>query len=55
MVGFQIAEGNLHMFQSPGAEIQDYQDSDYGLGTNYVDKLKEFPELGKGERTPLDL
>ncbi len=43
------------MFQSSGAVIEDYQEIDYGLGTNYIDKLPEYPELGKGERTPFDL
>ena len=55
IVDFQIVEGNLHMLQSPGAEIEGYKDIDYGLGTNYIDKLPEYPELGKGVRTLFDL
>lgn len=52
---FQIIDKDLFMLQSPGAQIKDYQEIDYGLGTNYVDKLLKFPELNKGERTPFDL
>jgi cytochrome c peroxidase len=53
--GSQIATSYLHMLQSPGATIKDYEDSDYGLGSNYVDNLIQFPELDKGARTPFDL
>ncbi len=53
--GSQIASNYLHMLQSPAATIKDYEDSDYGLGNNYVDNLITYPELGKGERTPFDL
>ncbi|MCH7524140.1 MAG: cytochrome C [Bacteroidetes bacterium] len=55
VVGFQIADRNLFMLQSPGAIIEDYKESDYGLGDNYIDKLLKFPDLKKGERTPFDL
>ena len=36
-LGFQIADQNLHMLQSPGAKIDDYEKSDYGLGSNYIE------------------
>ncbi len=54
-VGFQIADNSLHLLQSPGAKIENYQKSDYGLNSNYVDSLKPFPDLKKGERSPFDL
>ncbi len=54
-VGFQIGKQNLHMLQSPGASIPNYQVSDYGLGTNYVDSLLNYPDLKKGERSPFEL
>jgi len=54
-LSFQIIDKDLFMLQSRGAEIEDYKDIDYGLGSEYVDKLMEFPELDKGERTPFDL
>ncbi len=55
VVGFQIANQSLHMFQSPGARIIDYEESDYGLGSGYIDSLKPYPDLKKGERTPFEL
>ena len=55
VVGFQIANQGLHMFQSPGARIIDYEESDYGLGSAYVDSLKPYPDLKKGERSPFEL
>lgn len=54
-VGFQIADSKLHMLQSPAARIADYRPSDYGLGDNYVDSLKTYPNLKKGERNPFNL
>ncbi len=54
-VGFQLADRNLHMLQSPGAKISDYIAYDYGLGSSYVDSLMPYPELKKGERSPLEL
>jgi len=30
IVAFQLADGRLHMLQSPGASVPDYQESDYG-------------------------
>lgn len=54
-VGFQISDGTLHMLQSPGAVLPDYQKSDYGLGSSYVDSLKSYPDLKKGERSPFEL
>ncbi len=56
LVSFQIAdEIKLHLLQSPGAEVENYTEPDYGLGSGHVDSLKPFPHLKKGERTPLDL
>ncbi|MDX1684722.1 MAG: hypothetical protein R3275_05750 [Saprospiraceae bacterium] len=56
LVGFQLAEhGGLHLLQSPGAEIEDYQEPDYGLGSGHVDSLLPYPDIKKGERTPFDL
>ncbi len=55
VVGFQIIDKNLHMLQSPGAVVPNYEESDYGLRSNYVDNLKKFPSLNLGERTPFDL
>ena len=55
IVGFQIVDSNLHLLQSPGAIITDYQQSDYGLGSNHVDSLKPYPDLKKGERSPFNL
>ncbi len=46
---------NLHLLQSPGARIFDYKKNDYGLGSSYVNDLKKFPDLKKGERSPFDL
>jgi cytochrome c peroxidase len=54
-VSFKIIDKNLHMLQSPGAVAPNYIESDYGLGSNYVDNLIKFPDLNKGERTPFDL
>lgn len=55
VVGFQIVEKNLFMLQSSGASIKDYNESDYGLGSNYIDSLLKFPDLKLGERSPFDL
>lgn len=55
MVGFQTLNGKLHMLQSPGAKIENYVESDYGLGSSYVDSLKKYPNLKKGERSPFNL
>ena len=46
---------DLHMLQSKPAEAEQYKESDYGIGDSYVDKLLPYPDLEKGERTPLDL
>ncbi len=54
-LGFQIAHDNLHLLQSPGAEIEDYQEPDYDLGSGHIDSLLPFPDVDKGERTPFDL
>ena len=55
VVGFQVVDEGLHMLQSPGAVAKDYKESDYGLGSGYVDSLKAYPKLKKGERTPFNL
>ncbi|MDW7693696.1 cytochrome C [Flammeovirgaceae bacterium SG7u.111] len=54
-VGFQVVDGNLHLLQSPGATVKGYQESDYGLGSSYVDSLKPYPELKAGERAPFNI
>ena len=54
-VAFQTIDSNLHMLQSPGATVAGYEESDYGLGSSYVDSLKPYPQIGKGERSPLNL
>ena len=46
---------NLHLLQSEGKTIEDYQPIDYGLGSSYVDSLKPYPKLKKGERSPFQL
>ncbi len=56
LVAFQVADGlGLHLLQSPGAEVKDYVEQDYGLGSSHVDSLQAYPHLKKGERTPFDL
>ncbi len=56
LAAFQNIEGtDLHLLQSPGAEVSDYTPTDYGLADGYVDSLAPFPQIKKGERTPLDL
>jgi cytochrome c peroxidase len=56
LLGFKVAkEMDLHLLQSPGAEIENYVEPDYGLGSGHVDSLLAFPALKKGERTPFDL
>ena len=54
-LGFQMIENGLHLLQSPGARAKDYKDSDYGLGSSYVDSLKQYPKLKKGERQPFEI
>jgi hypothetical protein len=54
-LSFSGGDGDLHMKQSPGKIAKEYVESDYGLGDNYIDKLKPYPKVGKGDRTPLDL
>ncbi|MFY0685637.1 MAG: cytochrome C [Cyclobacteriaceae bacterium] len=55
VAGFQLANEHLHMLQSPGATVADYTRSDYGLGDGFVDELKQYPDLKKGERNPFNL
>ncbi len=56
LVSFQVTEKiGLHLLQSPGAEVENYVEPDYGLGTGHIDSLKPFPLLKKGERSPFDL
>jgi cytochrome c peroxidase len=54
-VGFQLVDQNLHMLQSPGAQISDYKEIDYGLGSSYIDSLKQYPELKNGEIAPFNI
>lgn len=54
-VGFQLADANFHMLQSPGAKVENYVESDFGLGSSYIDSLKAYPKLKKGERQPFNL
>lgn len=54
-VGFQVANQNLHLLQSPGAVVENYVESDYGLGSSYIDSLKPYPKGGKGVRTPFNI
>ena len=56
LVAFQVIdEIGLHLLQSPGAQIENYIEPDYGLSTGHVDSLKPYPQVKKGERTPFDL
>ena len=56
LVAFQVtSELNLHLLQSPGAEVENYVEPDYGLGSGHVDSLMPYPDVKKGERTPFDL
>ncbi|MCK5440931.1 MAG: cytochrome C [Maribacter sp.] len=55
IVGFQLADGQFQMLQSPGASVPNYQESDYGLGSGYVDSLKTYPDLKDGERQPFNI
>lgn len=43
-----------YLRQSPGVRAVD-ADHDYGLGDNHVSRLKPYPNVKAGERTPLDL
>ncbi|UII26562.1 cytochrome C [Fulvivirga maritima] len=53
--GFQVINHNLHMLQSPPGTVANYKDYDYELGSGYIDSLKRYPDLKKGERSPFDL
>ncbi len=54
LFGFQFAdEIGLHLLQSPGAEVEDYIEVDYGLGSGHADSLMQFPHVKKGERTEI--
>lgn len=56
IVAFQVAgDLGLHLLQSPGAEVENYIEPDYGLGSGHVDSLMKYPDIKKGERTPFDL
>ncbi len=56
LVGFQVADQVKRLLlQSPGAEVENYVEPDYGLGSGHVDSLKPYPKVKKGERTPFDL
>ncbi len=54
-VAFQVGDFDLHLLQSPGAKIENYVPSDYGLGSSYVDSLKTYPELVDGQRQPFEI
>jgi cytochrome c peroxidase len=45
----------LYMKQSPGARAVNTTESDYGLGDCHASKLKPYPQLKAGQRTPFDL
>ena len=56
LVAFQAAdELGLHMLQSPGAEVSNYIEPDYGLGSGHIDSLMPYPDVQKGDRTPFDI
>ena len=56
LLSFQIANDiGLHLLQSPGAEVANYVEPDYGLGPGHIDSLIPYPDVKKGERTPFDL
>jgi cytochrome c peroxidase len=44
-----------YLRQSPAAYQAAVKETDWGLGDNHVSKLKPYPEIGKGDRTPFDL
>jgi len=48
-------EIDLHLLQSRGAVVENYEEPDYGLGPNHVDSLLPYPKLGKGDLTPFDI
>jgi len=56
-VAYTSAGGDedLHMKQSPAEQNADYIGSDYDLGPNYIDELKQYPPSKKGDRTPFNL
>src|ERR1700724_2777795 len=45
----------LFLKQSPGAKAANHEANDYGLGDGHVSKLKPYPQLKAGQRTPFDL
>ncbi|NND07900.1 MAG: cytochrome C, partial [Saprospiraceae bacterium] len=56
LIAFQVASDiDLHLLQSPAAEVENYIEPDYGLGAGHVDSLKPYPLISKGARTPFDL
>lgn len=54
-VGFQFVNKEFEIFDRPEGRIENYKESDYGLGSGYVDSLKPYPNLKKGDRTPFNL
>ena len=56
-LGFQVSQkiDPLHLLQSPPYELKNYVSPDYGLGDNAAEKLIPYPDIKKGEKTPLDL
>ncbi|NJB72154.1 cytochrome c peroxidase [Saonia flava] len=55
LLGFQVVNNQLHLLQSPGAVVEDYEEPDYELGAGHIDSLIPYPSIKKGERTPFDL
>ncbi len=55
IVGFQMVENGLHLLQSPGTKVENYKESDYGLGSGYVDSLKQYPDIKLGDRQPFEI
>lgn len=49
-----VPPSDLYLRQTPGGYVQ-ARDTDFGLGPGHVSKLLPYPEVGPGDRTPLDL
>lgn len=44
-----------YLLQSPGVAARPDANHDYGLGDGHISRLKPYPEVQKGDRTPFDL
>ena len=53
-VGFQLVDQKLYMLHSEET-IEDCEEIDYGLGSNYLDSLKQYPDLKNGEIAPFKI